>query len=108
MSRDDEAFGGKKNTRYILCVGLLSHHHHDAYSKCKTNAFIDSTKTDFDDDFDDFDDDTRRIVFKVVVVVVLCAPSEGAKGTTRQSRDATFTTRGVRALFSRDDFISGR
>ena len=90
---------------------LASFHHfyHDAYS-CKTNsAFIDSTKTDFDDDdFDDDDDDTR-IVFKVVVVfVVLCAPSEGAKGTTRQSRDATFTTRGVRALFSRDDFFSGR
>ena len=73
---------------------LLSHH--DAY-ECKTNAFIDSTT-----DFDDFDD--TKIVFKVVVVVVLCAPSEGAKRTTRQSRDATFTTRGVRALFSRDDF----
>ena len=81
---------------------LLSHH--DAY-ECKTNAFIDST-TDFDD-FDDFDD--TKIVFKVVVVVVvLCAPSEGAKRTTRQSRDATFTTRGVRALFSRDDFKSRR
>ena len=69
---------------------------HDARKRNKTNAFDSTTTTT-----------TTTIVIVVVLgvkkVSVLGAPSKGANRTTRESRDATFTTRGVRALFSRDD-----